>query len=230
MSNLTGVLKPKSVNCNSNMWTVTFYVPDEEFALKLKDELINIQGKGNGRLYGCALAEVDESEQLIETPKAIAKVKPYGDAAKVLRFDAEGFLPAIRVKEFCWIFGTDTDYQEFCRTQPCAKSKKDGSMIDPVVYAHVRRSKDSGTAFKADYMGIPLLNSIHLDQHQHGEITTLGSKDWMEKARDEHISKWIGSKFGVDSLGFVNPRAMVQKCIAAGKLHLIPLAYRKFAE
>jgi hypothetical protein len=196
---------------------------------QIKNGLFGIDGEPRKGVFAIVLVPVDDNGN-IETVRAVSTSKPFGDAAKLLRFDQDGYLPTIRVKEFCQVFGSDDDYQAFCRKQECAKSQREGTISDRVVYAHLRRSNDSGTAFKADYMGIPLLDSIHRDQHQHGEITTLGSKDFMEKARDQYISRWIGSKYKVESLGFVNPKDLVKTFMVAGKLHLIPLAYRKCAE
>jgi hypothetical protein len=212
---------------NKNGLIVRLHVQDGND--EIKNGLFGIDGQPRKSVFAVVLVRVDDNGN-IETPKPVAKVKPYGEAAKLLRFDQDGYLPTIRVKEFCQVFGTDDDYQAFCRKQECAKSKRSGTISDAVVYAHLRRSKDSGTAFKADYMGVPLLDSVHRDQHQHGEITTLGSKEFMEKARDQYISRWIGSKYGVESLGFVNPKDLVKTFMLAGKLHLIPLAYRKCAE
>lgn len=228
---ILGVVTPKTVNCTGNNWTLTLYVKEREFALQLQDELLNIAGKGNGKLYALALVELDEQGEVIATAEPVKVIapktdvtKPYGNAARLLRFEPDSqYAPVIRVEAFCAAFGTDKDYQSWCRKQKCAKTGDDQN----IQYAHVRRG--SGTGTKPNYWGIPLRQDWHAQQHQHGEITTFGGMEWMEKQRDNHISAWIASKFGEPSLGFVSPARMVAHCEAKGVLTYLPSKYREMA-
>lgn len=238
-----GVVKPKMVSCTANNWVLTLSVMDEEFALELKRELINAAGKGNGKTYALALVELDDNEHIVNEAVALAPVaqnpepKPFGKAARLLRYDTDPeqrFLATIQNPNFCSLFGSDEKYQAWCRKQPCAKTGDLGWEQNAVVYAHVRRQgkpeTSSGTGFKADYMGIPLINSLHLEQHHKGEITLFGSKDWMANQRDDHVSKWIASHFGCESLGYVDPVLMVQYCERKNAAHLLPAKYRELAK
>ena len=232
MIQLGGVVRPKMVSCTANNWVLTLSVLDEDVALALKNELINAAGKGNGKMYALALVELDDNEHIVEAPKKKAnQPKPYGKAAQLLRYELDGrFLSTIRNPAFCEVFGSDVKYQAWCRTQVCAHTGQMGSDCDSIVFAHVRRSATSGTGYKAPFMGIPLLNSVHLQQHHQGEATLFGSKDWMDKQRDDHVSRWMASFFGEESLGYVDPLLMLQHCEKKGAAHLLPANYRAMAK
>ena len=68
--------------------------------------------------------------------------------------------------------GTDAEYRAFIQRLPSAISGRFSEFVDGegrCEAAHVRRSKDSGTAFKAPFATIPLTNDEHNHQHQHAE-------------------------------------------------------------
>jgi hypothetical protein len=86
--------------------------------------------------------------------------------------------------------GSDQHYQDWCRSQPSAYSRRKGTESDPMQYAHVRRVADgSGTGIKPSHSGIPLLASEHARQHHHGE-SVLGGKAWADKQRITHVVHW----------------------------------------
>lgn len=72
---------------------------------------------------------------------------------------------------------TDKAYREFIQTLPSCLSStfseylEDGRKL--CVAAHVRRAGESGTAFKAPYSVVPMTQTEHLYQHQHGELACL---------------------------------------------------------
>jgi hypothetical protein len=72
---------------------------------------------------------------------------------------------------------TDKLYREFIQTLPSCLSGtfseylEDGRKL--CVAAHVRRAGESGTAFKAPYSCVPMTQTEHLYQHNHGELACL---------------------------------------------------------
>ena len=191
----------------------------------LKNELFLIDGKPNGKQYALVLAEIDDNGQVLEV-KAKPTKKPFGKAAAILRREIAGYASTLHTHEFLACFGTDADYQDWCRKQPCAKT----GQTNDIEFAHVRRSNTSGTGFKAKYSGIPLTSEIHRQQHQQGEETTFGSKDWMPRKLDDYLSAWVASHFGKDSLGYVDPQDMCEHLQELGKIYVLPTFYRNFRD
>lgn len=118
---------------------------------------------------------------------ALLNYKPakYGAYAQKLRLSRFFFTPQV------WqAIGSDKHYQDWCRRQPSAFSRRPGTEADPIQYAHVRRIADgAGTSIKPTHCGIPLLASEHARQHQHGE-SVLGGKAWADRQRVEHVVRW----------------------------------------
>ena len=191
----------------------------------LKNELFLIDGKPNGKQYALVLAEIDDNGQVVEV-KAKPTNKPFGKEAAILRREIAGYASTLHTHEFLACFGTDADYQEWCRKQPCAKT----GHTNDIEFAHVRRSNTSGTGFKAKYSGIPLTSEIHRQQHNQGEETTFGSKDWMPRKLDDYLSAWVASHFGQPSLGYVDPKHMCEHLQGLNKIFVLPVAYRLFSK
>lgn len=86
-------------------------------------------------------------------------------------------------------FGTDKEFQEFVRKQPSAlsTSKKD------IVFAHYRTAKNSGTANKPPFSGIPLTFEEHLIQHQIGQFNFM-PRWWWETHVNMYLNEWVASK------------------------------------
>lgn len=86
-------------------------------------------------------------------------------------------------------FGTDADYQAWCRKRPSAYSGK----TDNVVYAHYRTAANSGIGIKPPYSGIPLTLTEHNIQHRIGEYNFMERARW-EFLVDKYLNEWVRSK------------------------------------
>jgi len=179
----------------------------------LPEELEIFRGL-KGEVFETALRNVDRGP--------IKEVKPekgpYGQHAKDLILS--GFFNSAKVRER---FGGDKAYQEWVRTLPCiitgeyGFNENTGEELNE--YAHVRRSGESGTAYKPKYSGVPLLSSIHKDQHDHGEawvidrnsVNTHGKTpaEWFEAQASNHLKTWMTEvlkySLGADSMTKVSP-------------------------
>lgn len=93
--------------------------------------------------------------------------------------------------------GTDKQFREWVQRQPSCLSGRFSEYLEDgtgrCIAAHVRRARDSGTAFKAEYSCVPLTHAEHLLQHQHGE-SALMPKEWWDRKRLEYLQHWIMSR------------------------------------
>lgn len=169
------------------------------------------KGKAGDRTYGGFIGE--------ETGKA-----RYGDEARQLAQSS-----FFRRPEVWAAVGSDLTFQAWVISQPCIICG-DGDWVNGERYcepAHVRRSDESGTAFKADYACVPMCNAHHIGiQHQHGEtqayrtylmnkkgheqlVTLPQAKDWFDKKRIETVFQWcwetVKAELGYDSWAEVPP-------------------------
>jgi hypothetical protein len=130
----------------------------------------------------------------------------HGAAAESLRLS--GFC---RRQEVWRALGTDAEFLEWIRTQPCAapgmgaRSPCSGD----VVAAHVRRIADgAGTGIKPEYSAIPLCDAHHRAQHQHGESRIAPREVW-EDVRMRTVESWawdrLRSVMGVSSMADADP-------------------------
>lgn len=98
-------------------------------------------------------------------------------------------------------YGTDEEFRVWVREQP---SCLDGAM--PCIAAHVRRAKDSGTAFKPPYRCVPLTDDQHNEQSWYSEAsclnrynprprgwTNLAAKEWFDEQADITVKAWVES-------------------------------------
>ena len=81
--------------------------------------------------------------------------------------------------------GTDDDFQAWCRKQPCAFT---GATYG-VVYAHYRTAANSGIGMKPKYSGLPMTQSLHALQHQHGHDAVAPREEW-ERLVKLHLERW----------------------------------------
>lgn len=152
--------------------------PKVKFALANDDDIQPFEGATirKGRIAGqryILLAFEVRADESIEpaTPKQESKKKPYGEYARELHrlgwWWQPGVLEAI---------GTDAQFLEWIRRQPCAAAHLGGCDGD-VVAAHVRRiANGAGTGIKPNnYSAIPLCHKHHALQHQHGESALVPS-------------------------------------------------------
>lgn len=92
-------------------------------------------------------------------------------------------------RESPWFkYGTDADYQKWCRTQPCAVTGKGGCII----FAHYRTAANSGVGIKPPFSGIPMEYHEHLRQHQIGQYAYLPRERW-EYLCALYLEKWRNS-------------------------------------
>jgi len=176
----------------------------------LPEELEIFRGL-KGEVFETSLRNVDRGPLKVEDPKP--EKGPYGQHAKDLILS--GFFNSAKVREY---FGGDKAYQEWTRTLPCiitgeyGFNENTGEELNE--YAHVRRSGESGTAYKPKYSGVPLLSSVHKDQHQHGEAWVLDQAgtnthgktpaEWFEAQASNHLKTWMTESLkkalGVESM------------------------------
>lgn len=122
--------------------------------------------------------------------------------------------------------GSDEEFLEWLRGQPCAFCQKPSSENEPTEAAHVRRvASGAGMGIKPPYSAIPLCHLDHAMQHQKGE-GALGGKDWFDQMRGRHITAWIKSclynQLGVQSLGEVPPEQFRELCRKYNIEQLLP--------
>lgn len=113
---------------------------------------------------------------------------PYGNEAKILKQSS-----FFRTPEVWRAIGTDKEYLEWLRHQPCCYCylvKQKASYDNVSEAAHVRRiANGAGIAIKPEYSAIPFCHTHHKMQHDHGEVA-VGGKEFVDKKRIEYVSKW----------------------------------------
>lgn len=172
-----------------------------------------------------AIARITKDAAAREQQAAVIGAGGYGEQARELRLS--GFF---RAPDVWRAIGTDAEYQAWCRAQPCAACGKEGGEGNPIVYAHVRRVADgAGVGIKPAYSGVPLHDSEHRDQHQHGESRIAPPEKW-DRWRIEHVQEWawhaLKAKFGAESWRDVPPRRLFEWAEHAGLERYLPAAYR----
>lgn len=118
-----------------------------------------------GTVFYLTLVELANDGQPVEKVSAHKPEKPYGKQASSLY--ANGFF---LVPQVLRAIGTDDEFLEWVRQQPCAARHLGGCGGD-VVAAHVRRiSEGAGIGLKpSGFNAIPLCNNHHALQHSQGE-------------------------------------------------------------
>ncbi|OWK42044.1 hypothetical protein [Fimbriiglobus ruber] len=92
--------------------------------------------------------------------------------------------------------GTDKQFREFIQRQPSCISGRFSEFLETgegrCVAAHIRRAGESGTGFKGEYACVPMTQSEHLLQHQHGE-SYFGGKEFFDAQRVRYLGMWVDS-------------------------------------
>lgn len=89
-------------------------------------------------------------------------------------------------RESPWFeYGTDAQYQAFCRELPSALSGK----TENIVFAHYRTAANSGTGIKPPFSGIPLTFMEHRHQHEVGQYS-FRPREWWEEQVERHLQIW----------------------------------------
>lgn len=172
-----------------------------------------------------AVARITQDAAAREQQSAVIAAGSYGDEARELRLS--GFF---RAPDVWRAIGSDAEYQAWCRVQPCAACGREGGENNPIVFAHVRRiANGAGGSIKPPYSGIPLHDSEHRDQHQHGESRIAPPEKW-DRWRIEHVQEWawhaLKAQLGAESWRDVPPRRLFEWAERAGVEHYLPAAYR----
>jgi len=174
-----------------------------------------------------ALARITDAAAVeIDRPKP--EKGPYGKFAQALV--ASGFFRIPRVWEG---IGTDEEYLEWVKHQPCALtgnfSEHHDSGEQYCVPAHVRRVEHgSGTGIKPRYSAIPLMHDLHQQAHQHGD-TTLCPEEWWQKQRIKHIEKWafetLKKRLNYDSYTEIPPTTLVAWATQRDLMNYLPFKF-----
>lgn len=167
----------------------------------------------------CALAPLAldfEKSQPVSSPPIIPDTKPkkgpYGKEAQVLFQSGFFRSPAV------WrAVGTDEELHDWTVARPCCVcGGKDYDETAPEGKCHphhVRRAAECGTSYKAEYIFVPLCQEHHNQLHQHGE-STLGGKEFFDKARVENVSEWCRQELKrqllADSWTQISPQELAQ--------------------
>lgn len=89
-------------------------------------------------------------------------------------------------RESLWFeFGTDAEFQHFCRTLPSCVSGKSQN----VIFAHYRTATNSGTGIKPPFSGVPMTYAEHQHQHQIGQYS-FKPREWWEAQVERHLNLW----------------------------------------
>lgn len=193
----------------------------------------------------------------VQNKRMNENMKPYGMAASLLYkhafFDAPPVLAAIGTdKEFlAWV-----RMQRCARTGALDHNtnNENGETRTECDPAHYRSIEDgAGVGIKPPYSAIPLVHAWHHAQTVFGYCALdpkTGSenppqtqaecgdeqkgREWMQRQRDKHKKEWaksvLASKWGEDSMGFVDPRKVVDWADAEGVKNILPSNYIKAAE
>ncbi len=189
--------------------------------------------------------DVNEASRYFRQPNATAAIVPvqsrrYGMHAKALRQSS-----FFRCPDVWRAIGPDAEYQAWTRKQRCVVTR--GYDLDPdkgeerCTYCHVRRAGDSGTGFKPEYMGVPMVDRLHQLQHHHGELAPLmghvasvrteqHARDWFNQASMQNVQRWgwetLKSQLQFDSWSEIPPGILYRWANQHNVVALLPGCYR----
>jgi len=90
-------------------------------------------------------------------------------------------------------YGTDADYQAWCRTRPSAYNPRNNPSNSKIEYCHYRTAANSGIGCKPPYSGIPMTMQEHQLQHRVGTFNFMSRERW-EYLVNQHLEMWAASK------------------------------------
>lgn len=150
----------------------------------------------------------------------------YGEEAKALRLSS-----FFRTPDVWRAIGSDAQFLEWLRGQPCAAAKLVGApCAGDVVAAHVRRvSEGAGTGIKPPYCAVPMCNNHHSLSHQHGD-GVIGAREWWDQQRINNVQQWawqaLKKKLGYEHWNQVPPHVLSDWAEQSGVGLLLPNVYR----
>lgn len=182
----------------------------------------------NYELSQTAQSVTTETNQKTESEKEIAALeRPWGKYAATLYRNGFFFAPKLHLA-----VGTDQQFRHWIQRQPSAVSGNYSEWVDGegrCIAAHVRRSSDTGLNHKPPYSCIPLTDTEHREQHQHGE-SSLGAD--FEQLRNHYLIDWIKTRlyeiFKVGSLTEIHPLALRDWCVEHDLINWLPKLYRDY--
>lgn len=111
-------------------------------------------------------------------------------------------------EHYAFQYGTNADYEAYCRKQPCAicGNWAEYHAIKGYLsqFCHVRDAGNAGTGYKPPFSGHPGCGTCHNAAHQHGEAWCLknnlggewtreSAHEWFKNAARESLECWIES-------------------------------------
>ncbi len=173
-----------------------------------------------------AVARITRQAAAGEMQAAATSAPSYGEQARELKLSS-----FFRTPDVWRAVGTDAAYQAWCRKQVCAACERDGGDQNPIVFAHLRRvAEGAGVGIKPPYCGVPLHDSEHNLQHQHGESRIAPPETW-DRWRIEHLQRWcwesLKAELGFESWREVPPEKLLAWAQRRRVDHLLPACYRE---
>ncbi|HET7674629.1 MAG TPA: hypothetical protein VFL54_03810 [Gammaproteobacteria bacterium] len=127
--------------------------------------------------------------------------------------------------------GTDAEFLDWLKTQPCCVSTKEyGPHDGDIVPAHVRRiANGAGTGHKPEFSAVALCDKHHSRAQHHKGESAVGGKEFFDTQRLRHLQRWAWDKL-VSDLGFtsmthVPPLAVARWAASKGLESYLPLEY-----
>jgi len=173
-----------------------------------------------------AVARITREAAANDMQSTVAPAGQFGEQAKELRLSS-----FFRTPDVWRAVGSDGDFQAWCRKQVCACCGKEGNVANPIVYAHIRRVADgAGTGIKPVYSGVPLHDTEHREQHQHGESRLAPTVTW-DRWRIDHVQRWCWERLkawlGYESWRDVPPAALLAWAQHKDVDRHLPTCYRE---
>lgn len=156
-------------------------------------------------------------------------VSAYGREAQALRLSS-----FFRTYDVWVAVGTDAEFLEWLKTQPCCVTHSAIKHGGDVVPAHVRRvANGAGVGIKPPYSAVPMCDTHHRKQHDKGETAVMPREEW-DRQRVLHLSRWcwekLKSELGYEHWNEVPPHVLHDWATKHGVERFLPGAYQVAAE
>ena len=179
--------------------------------------------------------------EAVRQPPAPDNKGPYSNEAQALW--RMGFF---NIRQVWKAAGTDKQYLEWLKGQPCVVHSKPGcppeNYVDgalQIIPAHVRVTDEAagleggGTGIKPKYSAVSVCNTAHQRQHNNGYESVLPMVQWIARAHQQ-VTQWasetIKADLGRDHWHQVAPVELLQWCAERGvDKSWLPRIYRDAA-